>query len=111
MCKPILVLFALIVCLVPVAWAGAPPERDEVVSALRAGGYVLFLRHPKTHPDQADTDPLHLENVAAQRQLTDEGRAQAKAIGAAFRELGIPIGRILSSRFFRAQEAARLLGW
>jgi phosphohistidine phosphatase SixA len=109
MCKPILVLLALIIGLVPEAWAGEPPARDEVVSALRTGGYVLYLRHPKTNPDQADTDPLHLENVAAQRQLTDEGRAQAKAIGSAFKRLGVPIGRILSSQFFRAQEAARLL--
>jgi broad specificity phosphatase PhoE len=54
---------------------------------LRKGGYVLFIRHPKTNPDQADTAPLHLDNIKAQRQLSEEGRKQAKALGEAFRAL------------------------
>lgn len=56
-------------------------QGPELVAQLRKGGYILFLRHPQTNPDQADTDPLNLENTAAQRQLTDEGRAQARALG------------------------------
>src|SRR5256884_8545587 len=87
-----------------------PPARLEVVPELQKGGYVLFLRHPKTDPDQADTDPLHLDNVMAQRQLTDEGRQQAKAIGEALRALKIPIEKVIASKFNRAQEAAKLLG-
>ena len=76
---------------------------------LRKGGYVLFIRHPKTNPDQADTDPLHLDNIKAQRQLSEEGRKQAKALGEAFRALKIPVGEVIASKFNRAQEAARLL--
>jgi phosphohistidine phosphatase SixA len=90
------------------AWADAP-AKDEVVSALQKGGYVLFIRHPQTNADQADTDPLHLENVKAQRQLSDEGRSTAKALGAAFKTLKVPVASVLSSKFWRAQEAARLL--
>lgn len=106
---PLFALIAVSLLLASLARAGDPPRREAVVPALQKGGFVLFLRHPKTHADQADTDPLHLENVAAQRHLTDEGRAQAKAIGAALRKLGIPIGRVVSSRFFRAEETARLI--
>src|SRR5947199_7426846 len=86
-----------------------PPARSEVVPELRKGGYVLFVRHPKTNPDQADTDPLNLDNVKAQQQLSDEGRKQAKALGEAFRALKIPVGKVISSKFYRAQEAAKLL--
>jgi phosphohistidine phosphatase SixA len=85
------------------------PAKAEVVPALQKGGYVLFIRHPKTNPDQADTDPLHIDNVKAQRQLSDEGRKQAKDLGLAFRSLKIPVATIVSSKFWRAQEAAKLL--
>src|SRR5437773_3885 len=87
-----------------------PPSPAELLPRLRKGGYVLFLRHPRTNPDQADTDPLNLDNVKAQRQLSDEGRQQAKALGEAFRALKLPIEKVVSSKFFRAREAARLLG-
>jgi len=88
----------------------APPDKS-VVAQLQKGGYVLFMRHGKTNPDQADTDPLHLDNVQAQRQLTDEGRQQAKALGEAFRALKIPVGTVTCSKFNRAQETAKLLGF
>src|SRR6185295_13763279 len=94
---------------VATARADAPAKAD-VVPALQKGGYVLFMRHPKTHPDQADTDPLHIDNVKAQRQLSDEGRKQARDVGGALRTLKIPIGSVMSSKFARAQEAAALLG-
>src|SRR5438093_2168805 len=93
---------------VGVAYAD-PPSLAKLLPELRKGGYVLFIRHPKTNPDQADTDPLHLDNVKAQRQLSDEGRKQAKALGEAFRALKIPVGKVISSKFHRAQEAAKLL--
>jgi phosphohistidine phosphatase SixA len=86
------------------------PAKADVVPSLQKGGYVLYVRHPKTNPDQADTDPLHIENVHAQRQLSDEGRKQAKDLGDALRTLKIPVGAVMSSKFFRAQEAAKLLG-
>ena len=85
------------------------PAKADVVPALQKGGYVVFIRHPKTNPDQADTDPLHVDNVKAQRQLSDEGRKQAKDLGEAFRALKIPVAAVMSSKFFRAQEAATLL--
>src|SRR5437879_1873544 len=86
-----------------------PPSPAELVTELRKGGYILFIRHPRTNPDQADTDHLNLDNINAQRQLSDEGRKQAKAMGEAFRSLKFPIDRVISSRFYRAQEAAKLL--
>ena len=80
-----------------------------LVKALRQGGYVLVMRHGATHADQADTDPLHLDNIAQQRHLNDVGRTQAKSIGNAIRRLGIPIASVTTSLFFRAQETGKLL--
>lgn len=85
--------------------------QPDWVTALRGGGYVIVMRHGATHQDQADTDPLNLANVAQQRQLNDAGRAKAREIGAAMKKLGIPVGQVVSSQYFRAIETARLLGY
>jgi phosphohistidine phosphatase SixA len=104
-------LVVLVVALaVGSAWGQATPPVDDVLQMLRGGGYVIVFRHGATHPDQADTDPLNLDNVAKQRQLNDKGRAAAKAVGEVFKAAGVPIGRSYSSRFYRAVETARLIG-
>ena len=92
------------------AWAQAPPSADEVLKLLRGGGYVVVVRHGATFADQADTDPLNLDDISKQRQLNDKGRADARAVGDAFKAAGVPIGTSYSSRFFRAVETARLIG-
>jgi broad specificity phosphatase PhoE len=92
------------------AWGQAASPVDDVVKLLRAGGHVIVFRHGATHADQADTDPLNLDNVAKQRQLNDKGRAQARTVGDVFKAAGVPIGKIVSSRFYRAMETARLIG-
>jgi broad specificity phosphatase PhoE len=92
------------------AWAQPAPPVGAILTLLHAGGYVIVFRHGATHADQADTDPLNLDNVAKQRQLNDKGRADAKAVGDAFKAAGVPIGKSISSRFARAVETARLIG-
>jgi broad specificity phosphatase PhoE len=92
------------------AWAQSSPPIGAILTLLRGGGYVVVFRHGATHADQADTDPLNLDNVAKQRQLNDKGRADAKAVGDAFKAAGVPIGRLISSRFARAVETARSIG-
>src|SRR5947209_15879745 len=92
-------------------WADQLPvvPDNNVVAELQKGGYVLFVRHPNTNADQADTDPLHLENTRAQRQLSEEGRRQAKALGQALRALKVPVDKVIASKFQRAVEAAKLM--
>ncbi len=82
----------------------------ELVEALRAGGLVLYWRHPATNNDQADTNPFNLAECASQRQLNDTGREQSRMLGAALRGRGIAISAVQSSPFCRAKEAAELLG-
>jgi phosphohistidine phosphatase SixA len=81
----------------------------EIVKLLKAGGYVIVVRHGATYADQADTDPLNLDNVAKQRQLNDKGRADARALGEVLRAAGVPLGKVYASRYQRAVETARLI--
>lgn len=103
-----LALLFVLVATVAVA-ADSTATKSDVVPALQKGGYVLYLRHTQTNPDQADTDPLHLDNITAQRHLTDVGREQARTIGRSIKQLGLPVAKVLASRFYRAQETATLL--
>lgn len=86
-----------------------PREVDrQVIAALQNGGYVIYFRHASTDRSQQDSDPQNLANCATQRNLTDDGRAQARATGDAIRSLRIPVGEVLSSEYCRAQEHALL---
>jgi phosphohistidine phosphatase SixA len=92
------------------AWGQSSPSVVDILQMLRPGGYVIVFRHGATYPDQADTDPLHDDNIAKQRQLNDKGHADAKEVGEVFTAAGVPIGKSYSSRFYRAVETARLIG-
>src|SRR6266545_1285107 len=87
----------------------APPLRGpELLAALRAGGYVLYFRHADTDHGQNDERMTSVEDCTTQRNLTDRGRAHARAIGEAIRTLGIPIGAVLASPLCRTVETAML---
>jgi broad specificity phosphatase PhoE len=86
-------------------------SQEELINALRGGGHVMIIRHGSTPPDQADTDPLHLEKIDRQRQLNDAGRQQARSIGEATRKLKIPVGEVYTSMFNWAVETGKLLGF
>jgi phosphohistidine phosphatase SixA len=88
---------------------GKPMDLEELVTDMKKGGYVIVLRHGATNADQADTDPFHLDNIGAQRVLSDKGRDVAKRVGDSFRTLGIPLGKVYSSEFNRATETAQLV--
>jgi len=79
-----------------------------LLERLRAGGYIIYVRHAATVPDQVDRDTGDLDDCSQQRQLSDLGREQAARIGNGFRQLGIPVGRVLSSEYCRCLETARI---
>jgi phosphohistidine phosphatase SixA len=82
---------------------------EALVEALRGGGYVIYFRHAHTDQSQPDTDVQNLENCETQRNLSEQGRADARAIGAAVETLGIPIGEVLASEYCRTRETAELM--
>jgi phosphohistidine phosphatase SixA len=75
--------------------------------ALKAGGSVAILRHARA-PGTGDPPGFRLDDCATQRNLSDAGRVQARDVGRRFREQQIPVARVLSSRWCRALETARL---
>lgn len=87
------------------------PETLEgvgLVEALRAGGFVIYVRHAATDFSQEDTDRQNLEDCSTQRNLSDAGRADARRIGEGFAALGIPVGEVLGSEYCRTRQTAEL---
>jgi phosphohistidine phosphatase SixA len=91
--------------------AAAATDDQEIAQALRGGGLVIVLRHGATFSDQADTDPLNFDNIAAQRNLNDKGKMLAKEFGVALRQAGVPVGAVYTSKYNRAYETAVLAGF
>ena len=80
---------------------------EALVKALRQGGYVIVMRHtssPREAPDKKTANP---DNVKIERQLDEEGRATAIAMGKALHDLKIPVGSVLASPTYRALETVR----
>jgi len=92
-----------------IAFSGA--AQADWLDDVRQGGHVIVIRHGATYSNQADTDPLNIKNVAAQRQLNDQGRALAKMTGESMRTLKIPVGAVVTSMFQRAVDTGSLLGF
>src|SRR5262245_38497718 len=103
------ILFVLIALILGgPALAQPKPSDEDIANALRTGSYVIAIRHGATNADQADTDPLNHDNVAQQRQLSAKGEEAAKALGAAFKAIGVPVAQAYTSRFNRAYQTAKL---
>jgi broad specificity phosphatase PhoE len=104
-------LFAILGVAMPAASAAAAADDQEIAQALGAGGLVIVVRHGATFSDQADTDPLNFDNIAAQRNLNDKGKMLAKQFGAALRQAGVPVGTVYTSKYNRAYATAVLAGF
>ncbi len=74
---------------------------------LRRDGAIVLFRHANA-PGTGDPPGFRLDECSTQRNLDARGRAEAKAIGEAFRAQGIKVGRVLSSQWCRARETADL---
>jgi phosphohistidine phosphatase SixA len=113
-------------------WACANPDRNfappaahepkpelttpaEIAAALAKGGYLLYVRHGQTNRDEAEMEGKNreagrfaIEDCATQRNLSAEGREEARRAGAAYRRAGLPVARHVSSRYCRALQTAKL---
>jgi phosphohistidine phosphatase SixA len=90
--------------------AATPPDSllsaDSLLVELRKGGYTILWRHTAT--DRTVREPMNYETTPRfqQRNLTDRGVADAKAVGLLFKSREIPIGEVLASPMFRTRETA-----
>ena len=74
---------------------------------LRNGGQVVLLAHARA-PGSGDPANLEIGNCRTQRNLSDQGRQQARRIGALFAARAEPVDHIYSSRWCRTLETAEL---
>lgn len=89
-------------------FAPGAPAADDLWKQLQAGGRVVLMRHAITTPGVGDPPGMRLDDCATQRNLTEEGRRHARAIGEAFATRRIAVDRVLSSPWCRCLETARL---
>jgi broad specificity phosphatase PhoE len=95
---------ALLIC---VSIAPGADASDAIWAAAREPGSVVIVRHSYA-PGAFDPPESKLEDCSTQRNLDDNGRAQAKRIGEAFRAQGITVGAVRSSPRCRCLDTARL---
>jgi phosphohistidine phosphatase SixA len=74
---------------------------------LREGEHVVLLRHAMA-PGAADPARFDLEKCSTQRNLSERGKQQARKVGALFAARAAPTERVLTSRYCRTKETARL---
>lgn len=96
--------------LLAIAAVATPPllADDAAAERLREPGAVLLIRHALA-PGVGDPPDFRLGDCATQRNLSEEGRQQARAIGRWLRARGIERARVYSSQWCRCLETAALL--
>ena len=77
------------------------------MNQLKDGGNLIFIRHAYA-PGSGDPNNFNLNDCSTQRNLSEEGRKQAKHIGEIFRRNKIKIDEVLSSEWCRCKETAKI---
>ena len=104
---PWLVFSALLGTILPGSSAPAA-NGDALWDLLRGGGQVVLMRHASTEGGIGDPAGFRLDDCRTQRNLSTAGREEARRLGHAFKSRNIPLGRVLSSRWCRCLDSARL---
>jgi broad specificity phosphatase PhoE len=81
---------------------------ENSLALLDTPGHVLIIRHALA-PGTGDPDHFVLDDCTTQRNLSDEGRAQARQLGERLRDAGIGPARVYSSHWCRCLDTAREL--
>ena len=79
----------------------------NLMKQLIDGEKLIFIRHAYA-PGSGDPDNFNLNDCSTQRNLSEEGRKQAKKIGEFFINNNIKIEKIFSSEWCRCKETAKI---
>jgi phosphohistidine phosphatase SixA len=90
------------------AFAVPAAAQPSLIPQLKAGGYVLVMRH--AHSPTTPPAPPDAANRTGERQLDAEGLKQAEAIGRGLKAAGVPVGAVWSSPTFRAKQTVQGMG-
>jgi phosphohistidine phosphatase SixA len=83
-------------------------DQERLWAALRSKKHFALIRHALA-PGTGDPPEFTLGRRETQRNLSREGREQARRIGDLFRDNGIMEARVFSSEWYRCRETAGLL--
>lgn len=86
------------------SWAAQDADTEAL---LRKGGVVAAFRHSLA-PGTFDPPGFCLGDCSTQRNLSEEGRSQARSTGAWFQQRQLQPGKILSSPWCRCVDSATL---
>ena len=100
-----LLIFLLLLCSLPVAAGAAESDLRQRVGK---ADHIIMLRHARA-PGTGDPANFRLGDCSTQRNLSQEGRAQAVRIGVRLRAAGLAETAVYSSQWCRCLETARLL--
>ncbi len=83
------------------------------IRELQKGGAVVYLRHAARVGGardnlSANSTAAEFADCSTQRDLTPEGRAQARALGEYWRKLAIPVARVIAGAQCRTRDTAIL---
>ena len=103
----VMLLAAIVSLLVPGQPASA---RQAGWDALKNGTAFVIMRHALA-PGTGDPDNFSVDECSTQRNLSDNGRQQARKTGELFRSNGIANAEVWSSAWCRCRDTAQLLGF
>ena len=95
----------LISLLAALCYQPALANDDALWAGLRSGEQVALIRHAEA-PGVGDPAGFKLGDCSTQRNLSDQGRRQAKDAGALFRSKGIASATVYSSQWCRCLDTA-----
>ncbi|GAP93855.1 histidine phosphatase family protein [Leptolyngbya sp. NIES-2104] len=87
----------------------APVDRSVWSQLRQVETFTVILMRHALAPGTGDPKNFRLNDCSTQRNLSQDGRRQAKQIGQVFRQRQVPVARVLSSQWCRCLETARLL--
>lgn len=88
--------------------SSAQTTASDLAAVWRQSGGVLMLRHASTEPGVGDPPGFTLGQCRTQRNLSEQGRAEALAMGRWMQHHQLHADVVLSSQWCRCQDTARL---
>ena len=95
-------------CVLVCALACTSVNASELSDKLQSSDYVLLMRHTRA-PGIGDPANYTLNDCKTQRNLSDEGRKQAVAVGNWLKKQGLQTADVHTSAWCRCKDTAELL--
>ena len=98
----------LLMCVLTSGASAAAADTRAAWDALRGDGHVALIRHAAA-PGVGDPAGYRLDDCKTQRNLSDGGRAAARALGDRFRAERVKVGKVIASQWCRSRQTAELM--